>query len=300
MVHIHIETEDLPAGYRWDPQCPVRGTEEFYVETARHLASFGHRVTVAYDGPRAAVGAARFVPRRVIDRAPILLDCNARVPFYRRGFRAGRRVAWTNFANVTAGQYAAYDALVCVSETHRAMLGGGIVVPHGVDRTKYVPAEKRRVAIYTSSMDRGGWLLRSHRDDIERRTGALLRFSRYPAAGSTHRPLAEQEMIVLFGEATWWLHPGLGVELFCLGAAKAQAAGCIPIVRPKMALDETVRCGYKINTNEEAAFVQAVVDAMNGVSGNPNVVYLGMPDSPSSHIPSWEQATIRLAAVLTG
>jgi hypothetical protein len=299
-MHIHICTQDLPTEYRWNPEQPVRGTEEFYVETARHLALLGHHVTVACNGPRVSAKGATFVPNNLVQKADILLDCNARAPYNRRGLDASRRVAWTNFVDAKAEQYSGYDALVCISQTHRKMLGGGIVVPHGVDRKRYVPLEKERTAIYTSSMDRGGKLLYANRRYIESKAGALLFFSRYPTGGGhkcLYPPLSEDEMAVLYGHAKWWIHPGMGVELFCISAAKAQVAGCLPIVRPTMALDETVRCGYKIRTDHENTFIQAVIDIMNG-STNPNAHFIGAPESSLAHLWSWEEATAQLAEVL--
>jgi hypothetical protein len=299
-MHIHIETQNLSIEDHWNPNFPVRGTEEFYVETAYNLASFGYRVTVSYDGPDVSVGAARFVPRGLVKEADVLLDCNIRIPYYQRGFYATRYVAWTNFVDATADQYREYDTLICISKTHQKMLGGGIVIPHGVDRKKYVPLKKSRMAIYTSSMDRGGLLLKENRQHIEKSTGASIAFSRYPTGGNQkypYQPLQEKEMIELYGQAKWWIHPGTGVELFCLAAAKAQAAGCIPIVRPMMALDETVRCGFKIKTDEEREFIQSVIDIMNGDVRSSNITYLGMTASALAHIPSWQEATAQLAFV---
>ena len=300
-MHIHMETQNLPLEFHWNPSCPIRGTEEFYVNTSYHLALSGHHVTVAYDGPYVSVGNVVFVPRGIIKKADILLDCNIRTPHHHRGFDAARYVAWTNFVDAKADQYSSYDALICISNTHHKMLGGGIVIPHGIDHDKYIPLQKTNVVIYTSSMDRGGLLLRDNREYIERSTGGSLIFSRYPTGGNReciYPPLSEEEMARLYGQAKWWIHPGMGVELFCIAAAKAQSCGCIPIVRPTMALDETVQCGYKIRTDDENTFIQAVVDAMNGVS-NSSTTYLGMPANPAAHIPTWQEATAQLAAVLT-
>src|SRR4051812_29980974 len=108
-MHIHIETQNLSIEDHWNPNFPVRGTEEFYVETACNLTSFGHHVTVAYDGPGVSVGAAMFVPRSLVKEADVLLDCNIRIPYYQRGFNAIRYVAWTNFVDATADQYRGYD-----------------------------------------------------------------------------------------------------------------------------------------------------------------------------------------------
>jgi hypothetical protein len=301
--HIHIETQNLAAEDHWDPNFPVRGTEEFYVETASGLALLGHQVTVAFDGPNLSVGAVTFVPRGFVKKADVLLDCNTRTPYYQRGLSADRYIAWTNFADAKADQYRRYDALICISQTHRRMLGGGIVIPHGVDRNKYVPLTKSRIAIYTSSMDRGGFLLQANRQRIERSTRASIVFSHYPTGGylkGSRRPLRESDMITLYGQAKWWIHPGMGVELFCIAAAKAQAAGCIPIVRPTMALDETVQCGYKIRTDDDEIFIQSVIDVMNDAGDSPDINFLGMPSSALTHIPAWKEATAQLAAILVG
>ena len=46
------------------------------------------------------------------------------------------------------------------------------------------------------------------------------------------------------------VYPTRFYEIHCISAAKAQAAGCVPITTNFAALDETVRYGYKINAHE--------------------------------------------------
>lgn len=301
-AHIHIETEVLPTEYHWSPLAPMRGTEEFYVETAKHLAASGYRVTVAYDGPSVPVGAATFTKRGVIKEADVLLDCNARIPWRRRGFLTGKAVAWTNFFDAKTAQYADYEKLLVISRFHKRLAdstGSGAtnttVVPHGIDKDAYQASPllpKRDVAIYTSSMDRGGFLLQKHRDKIEHETGCLLLFSNYGKADA----LSEREMRMMYATARWWIHPGMGVELFCLAGAKAQAAGCVPIVRPTMALGETVTSGWQLITDEEDDFIDGIVSVMRDRKPACKANYLGPPNA--DHIPTWQEATRLLETAL--
>jgi hypothetical protein len=71
--------------------------------------------------------------------------------------------------------------------------------------------------------------------------------------------ITEDEMVQLYKDAEFWLHPCQGIELFCVSAAKAQVAGCIPVVVPNMALETTIKYGIKTTIeNYERDLIEAV------------------------------------------
>jgi glycosyltransferase involved in cell wall biosynthesis len=62
----------------------------------------------------------------------------------------------------------------------------------------------------------------------------------------SHDRLAEE-----FSKAEYWIYPATVEESFCITAIKAQAAGCIPIVKVSGALTETIVDGYCTTKQEE-------------------------------------------------
>lgn len=228
-MRILIDTEELPEAFQWDPTAPKRGTEEFYVRTAECLGEMGHDVVVAYDGLDDVVRGVRYMSRGspVTLGADAVIECNR--PSRTRGLQ------WSNRYD-HAVQGAKPD--VVLSHFHRALAGGGTVIGHGCDPERLVrPTSKAPIAAFTGSPDRGLGFLRSVWPDIERATGVRL--------VASEGKMTMDEVDALYRAAKFWVHPGLGIELFCISALKAQVAGCIPIVVPHMALDETVKFGCK-------------------------------------------------------
>jgi hypothetical protein len=181
---------------------------------------------------------------------------------------------------------------IVVSEFHKKQLAAhGLkhykVVPHGVDHAKYDcdPSHKTKLCLFSSSYDRGGAFLedlwRRHR--VLERTGYALMVTGYGRdAGLPGKPtglMSDEALTEAYKEAAFWLHPGQGVELFCLAGAKAQAAHCTPVIVPAMALAETVKWGFRFNEEE---FGQGLIRILNaGIQ----------PTSDAEHIPSWAEAT---------
>ena len=78
-----------------------------------------------------------------------------------------------------------------------------------------------------------------------------------------HKQLVEE----LFKSGIWVYPCHTTIEIFCISAWKAQAAGCVPVVTTYAGLDETVRSGIGIPgpagdevTNN--AFIEAVIDLL--------------------------------------
>jgi hypothetical protein len=283
-VKISIWTEPLPPPFHWNPRAPVRGTEKFYVQTAAWLTRFGHEVEVVYDGAPVTVSGARYLPRATARPGERRLVCN--------DYSAPGDVFWTNFADFSPERdRCPRRATIVVSRFAQRRAGvEAVVVPHGYDPGVYHPpapgAERERVCCYTSSPDRGGDLLSRAWPEVERLSGYSLWISTYPGRGGT--PPSDAEVAHRLRRSRYWLHPGLGTELFCLSAAEAQACGCVPIVAPHQALHETVRHGFR--------FCQ--VDYLNGLVR----VLRAFDDHPlhadAEHLLTWEQATRELWRVL--
>jgi hypothetical protein len=290
-----IQTEVLPEGWRWDPRQFRRGTEEFYVKTAESLMKLGFdEVVVAYDGPYVVHNGVEYLKRdhaRVIARAEYsaVLDCN-QPPDKPSDNATDCRVFWTNKYGwrLSDLQDMMYDSYVVISPFHESIFLTGVTDDYDVDRVHVIghgcdpiPAkDKAPVVAYTSSPDRGLDFLKSFWGEVGAATGYRL----VPADGS----LTNEEMNELYARAKFWIHPGLGIELFCISALKAQAAGCIPLVVPHMALDSTVKFGLKAGSLFE--FKDRIIETIR----NP-------PEIPADFkAPTWLEATAPLAALLRG
>lgn len=237
-MKLAIYTEPLPPQFHWNPLAPWRGTEEFYVETAAALAASGHYVDVFYDGPAVSVGGVWYLPRASYRAGyDAVLSCNVAPPGI---LPPTRHVYWTNLWKDCHDRHLWADEQVVISAFHRTAYEDPTgayrthVVGHGVDAARYAGGTKEPIALYSSSMDRGGyWLV-----DNWARFGTGLEL--VCTAGNK----TDAEMVDLYKRAKVWLHPGLGVELFCIAALKAQAAGCLCVYSPTMALPETIRPGH--------------------------------------------------------
>jgi hypothetical protein len=251
-LKIALYTEPLPPSFHWSPEKAWRGTEEFYVETAKALFDLGHSVEVFYDGPsmlveQVAFGGGVVYRPRVEYRGGFdaVLCCNAQPPGL---FPGTRHVYWSNLHGDRFERHLWADAQIVISAFQRQnhetppdtdQRGGPgqfrtAVVGHGVDAGKYVGGVKEPLALYSSSMDRGGHWLKANWGSFG--TGLTL--------VCTEGRLSNAEVDDLYRRARVWLHPAMGVELFCISALKAQAAGCLCVYSPTMALPETVRPGH--------------------------------------------------------
>lgn len=283
-MRIAIVTESLPPSFHWDVDYPVRGTEKFYVETAKALRRLGHEVDIYKDPDRKP-----FPPGVSYD---VALLCNQRGGEPRP--KAGHIVTWTNFAFDNPGDYvrclynSAQDFVV-ISETARRLLPEFMqqrcrVVPHGYDPEIYYPPDPKvarsRTVVFTSSPDRGLLTLQRiwHHYDVEKQTGYRLVTGKYG-----ERAISDENIADLLRKSAFWVHPGEGKELFCLAAVEAQACGATPIVVPSGALAETVMHGYRF---PRTTFAEGLVAVLSGDAT--------MQDVTAQHIPTWDAATAKL------
>lgn len=260
-MNIVINTEILPEAYWWNPENPVTGTTKFYVRTAEALVRKGHAVTVRRDQPDcAAVSGVNYVPRGVLLKGPVALqiDCNVQT-----AERAFTRLQWTNFYNrpgVCVGE--GYDGLLLASPFHHTLVGSSAkapvtIVELGTDlKDLFYPKlqERPKQLCYTSAPDRGLDFLRAIAPEVQEKTGYTLVASSYGQGAS------DADVCALLDSSRFWLHPALGVELYCLAAVEAMARGCIPFVVPHMALADTLRYGI---TTDIFSFKDRLIDTLN-------------------------------------
>ena len=241
-MQVLIWTERLPPSFHWHPLTHFRGTEQFYVQTASYLASQRHEVTVAYDGQPTSHNGVSYENRKSVrqDKWDRMLVCNwmgERTP------SAGYVVNWSNQADWTPSKtHPAASVAVLISQFHRRSAGVSPLNSSGIDKSIFHPptdpSPRKRQVVYSSSPDRGGTWLADQWDQIQETTGYRLILTGYDSSRQTGSVAA------LLRESEYWIHPGLGVELFCLSAAEAQACGCVPIYAPTGALPETITSGF--------------------------------------------------------
>jgi len=294
MRNLVIECEFVPPKYRFDPAFPVRGTDKFYVKTAEAVAKSGKfdNVVVLYDGDETKfVKGVTYVPRSqwLAGGASVWLRCNP------RGYRPRPKhvdyfMVWTNFA-LPSGFYADFvkncpdvDRICVISQYAKARFQADCgqidlkVVPHGIDHGIYnrPEVEERQPRVcFTSSPDRGLDVIRQVWQDYELAPYAELWASSYGTQAKSDGQVAD-----VLRTSDFWVHPGVGEELFCLAAVEAQACGATPIVVPNGALAETARFGYRSTAESFAETLATAVTnrlTLKGVHANWN--------------PSWEQAT---------
>jgi hypothetical protein len=231
---IEIWTEVLPKGWEWSPDNFVGGTHEFVVNTAICSLKYDD-VIVYYDGRPTEFCGVYYLPRSEFRGNDIVLACNHKPPVM-----GGYNIAWCNWFDKKDSDYKEFDERIVQSPYHKSIFGeNSRLVPLSLWPEQFKnPVKVKKQCLYSSSPDRGGKFLKEIWPEVEERTGAKL-ITTYKAS------ISEKEMIDLYKSSQFWLHPCQGIELFCVAAAKAQVAGCIPVVVPNMALETTVKYGVK-------------------------------------------------------
>lgn len=135
-----------------------------------------------------------------------------------------------------------------------------VVVPHGYDPSRIYPGTKiPKQCFYASSPDRGlDVLLKAWPKVYKVHPDATLILT-YGAKAEDIPGIIklgnvdEETMDDIYRTSDIWCHPAIGGELFCITGLKAQAAGCVPVINPIMALKETVKDGYFVGNLDQYA-----------------------------------------------
>lgn len=243
----------------WEPTDKrLGGTERGVQEWAEELAKRGHKVIVfrnGHDNDFFYNGVA-YLKREAY--APGEVTINVKSPEIPR---QGPTLFYTNDVNANQQDLSDYDGVIHISRWAKANIPVNnelvFVIPHGYDFFKHTPGVKvPKQCLYSSSPDRGlETLLRAWVQVHEEHPDATLKVTY--GAEALDIPgveflgdVSEEEMAKLYRESQYWLHPCTGAELQCIAGLKAQAAGCIPVVIPAMALEETIEDGYFAETPE--------------------------------------------------
>lgn len=174
------------------------------------------------------------------------------------------------------------------------------ILPYGYDSKKIYPGQKIRCqCFYGSSPDRGLDTLLNVWPDIHMKHPEAILILTYGAQvpsldGVMNLGVVDEEtMNEIYQISDFWLHPCNGGELYCITGIKAQAAGCIPVVIPRMALSETVVNGYWAD-NEANYF-----DALDGALSAPDKEIGALrQELAKHHFPDWEDSTNRLEEII--
>ena len=276
------------------------GGEEVATGMTRAFAARGHAVTVIWDSPALMDGAVEYVNHAEVGRrtfdAALFFKCPELGAQYAR--IAPIRMLWTDqerafnpdpFQLVGAcslylGRYLASLVPRCTDKLD--------VMPYAYDNGELLRGMDTDrwhdpwLVLATSSPDRGlATLLGCWPAILEKVPDAVLRvtygweqfdkiggpietkrqierlLSGLPAHSVTFGRVSRDELHRLYWQAAVWAYYCTGGEQFGLSAIKAQAAGCIPIVKPWGALHETVWSGIKVN--DAAGFTNALLAALD-------------------------------------
>lgn len=173
------------------------------------------------------------------------------------------------------------------------------ILPHGYDETKISLTKKKpKQCLYASSPDRGlETLLRAWPKVYAAHPDATLKVTygapEYDVPGVEFLGEVDEEtMNQLYSESDIWCHPCNGGELFCIVGIKAQAAGCVPVVIPTMALSETVRHGYFAN---EETYADVLIMALSNQNGKTDDIRRLLSQE---HYPNWKDSTDKLEEII--
>lgn len=267
---LEIWSEELPPEWEWTPKSYLGGTPEFVVNTAEFI-SHDTEVIVYYDGETKYVNRVYYLPRdRFIGGADVILSCNSKAP------KKGKyNIYWSSWFHNRDKDFLDFDERIVLSPYHQKIFGNNSrLIPLSIWPEQFKnPVKVKKQCLYSSSPDRGLNFLKSIWNDVSRETGAVL-ISTYDYG------ISEKEMVELYKSSEFWLHPGQGIELFCLSAVKAQAAKCIPVVVPNMALETTVKYGVKTTLEK---YKDELIKTIN----NP-------PKVEDVNFGSWETVTMEL------
>lgn len=254
----------------WEPyDVRLGGTERGVIEWGEELASRGHEVTIYRNGRGNGVsektypngGSIGYYPRESYVRSKGEVCINVKSPEIPPKVPT---IFYTNDVDADKQDLSEYSAVIHISNWAKENIPVNnpnvFVVPHGYDDSKIMPQFKhRKQCIYTSSPDRGlDTLIRAWLTVGEQHPDATLLVT-YGADGPDIPgveylgDLPEEEMDELYRSSEIWCHPASGGELQCIAGLKAQAANCIPVVIPTMALSETVRAGFFAQDDKDYA-----------------------------------------------
>lgn len=313
-MRINFLVNEVTGG--WEPtDTRLGGTEESVVRWAEELAKRGHQVLVFHNGNK----KARYKNTDVvwIDRNSFFYDdgnadvyINVKSHDFRGDdrFMAGKLMPQrpvlylTNETNASDLDLSTYDGVIWPSQWAEENIpvnnSRRFILPHGYDSSKIYPSKKiPKQCLYASSPDRGlETLLRvwpkvhaAHPDATLKVTYGATEFD-FPGIEFLGE-VDEETMNQLYRESDIWTHPCNGGELYGITGIKAQAAGCVPVIIPTMALKETVRHGY---FTDEAHYAETLIKALDEPEKRSEIRKV----LSGERYPDWQDSTDQLLKII--
>lgn len=292
----------------WEPtDTRLGGTEESVVRWAEELVKRGHNVSVYKNGREYNLSEMVFdngtylnyYPLELYERhKPVDITINIKSPHVEP---KNPTVYLTNETNASAHDLSKFEGVIWPSEwaLENIPVNNPVkyVLPHGYDHKKiFYKMKKPKQCLYTSSPDRGlETLAQIWPAVVEQHPDAHLYVSyggRIDAPNVTCKEFTEDEMNELYNTSEFWLHPANGGELYCISGIKAQAARCIPVYFPVMALQETVKAGIKCTDARD--MYDKLVDIMGDEDAKADL----RREFQYLKFPTWEDSTDRLLEII--
>lgn len=261
----------------WEPNnARLGGTEESVVQWAEELVKKGHGVRVYYSSHSRDLMGYTDLSSRVVymnrhyyekDAPGLGFDVCINVKSSEISPKEST-LYLTNETNASELDLSAYEGVIWPSQwavDNIPVNNKTFILPHGYNAAQIYPDKKiPKQCFYASSPDRGleilleAWpkVYKAHPDA----TLIVTYGGNIDLPGVINMGEIDQEtMNDIYKTSDIWCHPATGGELFCMTGKKAQAAGCIPVIIPTMALSETVERGFKTDKENYAQTLMEVL-----------------------------------------
>lgn len=299
-MRINFLVNEVAGG--WEPTDKrLGGTEESIREWAEELAKRGHEVTIYRNGMYHNFDyEVLYLPREEYfkDAGDADICINIKSP---EVDPKEPTLYLTNETDATAKDLSKYLGVIWPSQwavDNIPVNNKTFILPHGYNPEEIYPGKKvPKQCLYASSPDRGlDTLLRAWPSVVRAHPDATLIVTygaqEYDLPSVTFVDATEEEMNKLYRESDIWAYPCNGGELYCMTGIKAQAAGCIPVYIPTMALKETVKSGY-VATEEH--YTDTLIKALsNDYNDNPWI----RKQMAKRHYPTWQDSTDKLLEII--
>jgi len=278
----------------WDTR--IGGSEESIVEWARELNKRGHKVQVFHNGKHGDYEDVAYKDHSEYEPGDVTINVN-----YPEFDPQGPTIYFTS---LTKNPDLSKFDYVCVLSDYAKKNTGVVhdkvkILPLGYNEEEIHPDKKiAKQCFYASSPDRGldvlipAWeqVHKAHPDATLIVTyGGVLYMDGVMNLGQVD----EDTMNDIYRTSDIWCHPCTGGELYCITGKKAQASGCIPVIIPTMALDETVKRGYKTTKEDYAKTLIEVLDTPMAFRDRIRNEVIKHAD-----VFTWEQSTDRLIKII--
>lgn len=299
MIRISFVCNPVYINGGWSPwDTRIGGSEESIVEWSKRLHKRGYKVQVFHNGRHGRYKGVEY--RDHSDFEPGDVTININYPQYKS---TAPTIFWTS---LTEHPDLSHFDVVCAISKYQIENCGIVhnnikLLPPGYDDLKIYPGKKiPKQCFYASSPDRGlDTLLEAWPKVHQVHPNATLLVT---YGGNIDLPgvinlgeVDEKTMNEIYRTSEIWCHPCNGGELYCMTGIKAQAAECVPVIIPTMALSETVRTGYFTDKNH---YADTLIEAMQPESGTEHLRSILRHIRKDTGYPTWESTTDELEKII--